>query len=78
MSATILKIPYGLADYETIRNENYYFVDKTRFIPLLEQHRFVVFIRPRRSKNSEVGVTAIHGGSAVVLWLGVEGGERGF
>ncbi len=31
-----LKIPYGLADFKRIRNEGYYYIDKTDYIPLLE------------------------------------------
>jgi hypothetical protein len=26
------KIPYGLSDYKLIKSENYYFVDKTKYI----------------------------------------------
>ncbi len=48
MIADPLKIPYGISDYEAIRTRHFYFVDKTRFIPHLEQHNFVVFMRPRR------------------------------
>ncbi len=32
-----LKIPYGVADFKTIRNEKLYYIDKTGYIPLLEQ-----------------------------------------
>ena len=45
----IKSIPYGLTDYERITRENYYYVDKTRFIPLIEQAAsFFFLIRPRR------------------------------
>ncbi len=47
-----LKIPYGISDYEAIRTRNYYYVDKTRFLRLLEQYNYVVFIRPRRFGKS--------------------------
>jgi len=30
------KIPYGISDFELIRRCNYYYVDKTGFIPLIE------------------------------------------
>ena len=33
---TIKRIPYGLADYRRLQQDNSYYVDKTRFIPLLE------------------------------------------
>jgi hypothetical protein len=50
MSEIIAKrIPYGSADFGRMRNDNSYYVDKTRFIPLLEaQPYFVFLIRPRR------------------------------
>ena len=50
MSEQIAKrIPYGSADFGRMRNDNSYYVDKTRFIPLLEaQPYFVFLIRPRR------------------------------
>lgn len=42
-------IPYGLSDYATLTRDNCYYVDKTHFIPLIEQAaRFFFFIRPRR------------------------------
>ncbi|NDV60789.1 AAA family ATPase, partial [Bacteroides sp. 519] len=28
-------IPYGISDYERISLQDYYYVDKTRFIPLV-------------------------------------------
>ncbi len=48
------KIPYGISNYEIIRNENYYFVDKTKFIPKLENlgSRYIFFLRPRRFGKS--------------------------
>ena len=45
-------IPYGLADFRSIRREGYLYVDKTRFVRELEQVRFTVFIRPRRFGKS--------------------------
>ncbi|VEN74071.1 conserved hypothetical protein [Candidatus Desulfarcum epimagneticum] len=45
-------IPYGISDFEKIRVKNKYFVDKTHFIPLLEEHEYVFFIRPRRFGKS--------------------------
>jgi hypothetical protein len=47
------RIPYGLADYGRMRQDNSYYVDKTRFIPLLEaQPYFLFLIRPRRFGKS--------------------------
>lgn len=43
------RIPYAIADYRRLREENAYYVDKTRFIPLIEAAPFYLFfIRPRR------------------------------
>ena len=48
-----LKIPYGVADFKRIRNEGYYYIDKTGYIPLLEQvGSFLFFVRPRRFGKS--------------------------
>ena len=48
------KIPYGIADYKDIKENNYYFVDKTEFIEKIEDlnERFVLFLRPRRFGKS--------------------------
>ena len=53
MSDRNLQIPYGVFDFKTIRTEGLYYVDKTGFIPLLEQAgRFLFFVRPRRFGKS--------------------------
>ena len=47
------RIPYGMMNFADIRREDYYYVDKTHFIPLIEQaNRFFFFIRPRRFGKS--------------------------
>lgn len=47
------RIPYGVADYGRMRRDNSYYVDKTHFIPLIEQSPyFLFFIRPRRFGKS--------------------------
>ena len=47
------RLPYGMMNFEDIRLENYYYVDKTAFIPMIEQaDRFFFFIRPRRFGKS--------------------------
>ncbi|WP_455622690.1 AAA family ATPase [Parabacteroides sp.] len=47
------RIPYGMMNFALIRREDYYYVDKTRFIPLIEQaDRFFFLIRPRRFGKS--------------------------
>jgi len=46
-------IPYGLASYKRIREENCYYLDKTSHIPALEAlGKFLFFIRPRRFGKS--------------------------
>lgn len=42
------RIPYAVANLEKIREEGYFFVDKTRFIKDLERFEVPVFLRPRR------------------------------
>ncbi|MDQ1352682.1 MAG: hypothetical protein QG657_2988 [Acidobacteriota bacterium] len=50
---TIKRIPYGMSDYGLIRKENYYYVDKTPLLKLLEDTgRYLFFIRPRRFGKS--------------------------
>ncbi len=47
------RIPYGMMNFALIRREDYYYVDKTHFIPLIEQaDRFFFFMRPRRFGKS--------------------------
>ena len=47
------KIPYGLTDYVLLMTDNYYYVDKTQYISLLEQTaRYLFLIRPRRFGKS--------------------------
>ncbi len=46
------KIPYAVANYEKLVRENFYFVDKTRFIRNLEEYQIPVFLRPRRFGKS--------------------------
>jgi len=46
-------LPYGISDYEKIVNDNLYYVDKTRYIPEIEQYGYYLFlIRPRRFGKS--------------------------
>jgi len=44
------KIPYGLTNFESIRTEGYLYVDKTRFIEMLEKEesKYHFLIRPRK------------------------------
>ena len=78
---TDLKIPYGVSDFKTIRNEGLYYVDKTMYLAKLEERdRFVFFVRPRRfgkslfismmqcyyDRNEKANFEKLFGG----LWLG--------
>lgn len=43
------RIPYGESDYEAIRTENSYYVDKTGYLSEIEKAgKYLFFIRPRR------------------------------
>jgi len=48
------QLPYGNPNFESIRTENYAYVDKTRFIELLENeaNKAQFFIRPRKFGKS--------------------------
>lgn len=49
----IKDIPYGISDFNRIRNDNFYFVDKTMYLPLIEKMPSYLFlIRPRRFGKS--------------------------
>ena len=45
-------IPYGRVHFKGIRQEGALYVDKTRFLHDLENHRYAFFIRPRRFGKS--------------------------
>ncbi len=48
------KIPYGVANFEKLRELDYYFIDKTKYIELLENldSQYIFFLRPRRFGKS--------------------------
>ena len=49
------KIPYGIASYKRIREEDCYYIDRTRYIPELEKAGdFLFLIRPRRFGKSSL------------------------
>ena len=49
----IKKIPYGLANYERLVRKNRYYVDKTMYLPAVEDAGdYLFFIRPRRFGKS--------------------------
>ena len=48
-----LNIPVGISDFERIRELNYYYVDKTMYLPLIEDAASYIFmIRPRHFGKS--------------------------
>ena len=50
---SIKMVPYGISDFRRVKLENYYYVDKTHFIPKIEQQPpFLFLIRPRRFGKS--------------------------
>lgn len=51
-TSSIRLLPYGQSDFAKIRKENKYYVDKTMFIPALEEYSFQMFLRPRRFGKS--------------------------
>ncbi|MCP5495287.1 MAG: AAA family ATPase [Leptospiraceae bacterium] len=48
----MLKIAYGEASFDNLRGDGSVYVDKTHFIPLMENHKKFFFIRPRRFGKS--------------------------
>lgn len=49
----VKRIPYGISDYSLIREENDYYVDKTKYLINIENTgRYLFFIRPRRFGKS--------------------------
>jgi hypothetical protein len=48
-----LRIPYGISNFQSLRDEGYIYIDKTRYIEILEKEApFQFFIRPRRFGKS--------------------------
>lgn len=49
----MLKLPYGISNFHTVRNEGYYYIDRTACLPVLESSgKQLVFLRPRRFGKS--------------------------
>lgn len=55
-----ITIPYAIADFADLRERGFYYVDKTSFIPGLEQYNAPVFLRPRRFGKSLLVSTLAH------------------
>ena len=47
-----ITIPYAVADFTEMRERGFYYVDKTNYIPSLENYKAPVFLRPRRFGKS--------------------------
>jgi hypothetical protein len=54
MGMTSLKWPYGISNFNDIRTEDFFYVDKTMYIEKLERlnSKYLFFIRPRRFGKS--------------------------
>lgn len=53
MEQQVKEVPYGVADFAKVIEQNLYYVDKTMFLPEIEkQPRNLFFIRPRRFGKS--------------------------
>lgn len=53
MKQNMKRLPYGINDFEAVIEQNQYYVDKTMYLPLLEnQPSNIIFIRPRRFGKS--------------------------
>jgi hypothetical protein len=49
----IVKFPYGISNFEQLVQDDYVFVDKTKYLELLEtDEKFSIFLRPRRMGKS--------------------------
>ena len=47
------RIPYGISDFKQVRREGLYYVDKTMFLPVMEDEaHFLFLVRPRRFGKS--------------------------
>jgi len=48
------KIPYGISDFKRLKTEDYFFIDKTDYIPKIESDTssYLMFLRPRRFGKS--------------------------
>ncbi|GAB4490530.1 MAG: ATP-binding protein [Raineya sp.] len=44
--------PYGVSNFEQLVTQNFVFVDKTKYLEVLEKEKFVSFLRPRKFGKS--------------------------
>jgi len=54
MKKNIINLPYGVSNFNILVRDGNYYVDKTRYIELLEENpeRYIFFLRPRRFGKS--------------------------
>ncbi|MCR4561357.1 MAG: AAA family ATPase, partial [Bacteroidales bacterium] len=53
MNDEIKLLPQGINDFARIRRENYYYVDKTKYIDHIERDSsYMLIVRPRRFGKS--------------------------
>ena len=56
----IKQVPYGISDFNRLRRDNLYYVDKTMYLPMLENEAsYLFFIRPRRFGKS-IFISMLH------------------
>ncbi|MCG8502182.1 MAG: ATP-binding protein [Firmicutes bacterium] len=58
----MMKTPYGISSFKTLREEGYLYIDKTKYIEVLENlnSKYLFFIRPRRFGKSLFLSTLAH------------------
>jgi hypothetical protein len=72
---TRLKLPYGNCDFNDIRTENFFYVDKTMYIEKLERlnAKYLFFIRPRRRKTlAKETLQSIYGYNSEFRWIKID------
>lgn len=53
MDMAMKQLPYGISDFKQLRRKNMYYVDKTMFLPMMEnENSYLFLIRPRRFGKS--------------------------
>lgn len=53
IAMTLLKIPYGIADFRALIKEGYFYQDRTAYLPVIENAgKQLLFLRPRRFGKS--------------------------
>ena len=57
------RLPYGMMNFADIRQDNYYYVDKTRFIPMIEEADRFFLLHPsaplRQEPHAELAETIL-------------------